>query len=63
MYKVVFADQAEVFFPSFEKAISHMKDHVWVSVSNRYVKDVVECGNIFRSGLNGKEATLEKVSI
>ena len=62
MYKVTLTNQAEVLFPSFDRAITHMKGQIYVSVPNRYVSEVVECGNIFRSTYGFNECTMEKVS-
>ncbi len=60
MYKVTLSNQAEVIFPSFERAMKHMSGQVYIPVPARYVSEVVECGNVFQTD-SGK-ATMEKVS-
>jgi hypothetical protein len=59
MYKVTLSDQAEVVFPSFERAFRHMKGQVYVALPARYVSDVVECGNVFYTD---EGDAMEKVS-
>jgi len=59
MYKVTLSNQAEVIFPSFDRAIGHMRRQTYVPLPVRYVSDIVECGNVYQTD-NG--STMEKVS-
>lgn len=62
MYKITLTNQAEIIFPSFERAIRHLKGQIFVSVPDRYVSEIVECGNIFHTDYGTNEATMEKIS-